>query len=157
MVSESPTQRPHGPYDTGVSVFPRSSGLAEKVEALMHDSQNCYDLDDCADVGGGEVVDPADAQKTDTKAAQLKDQGNKQLAAKNFAKAATTVAAVSKVRPRSKFKTAWRVLDVWRVKCPPRQAATVPIELAFAIGTWLTTLGKGEIAAVILLCFVGLL
>ena len=33
MVSESPTQRPQVPYDTGVSVFPRSSGLAEKVKA----------------------------------------------------------------------------------------------------------------------------
>ena len=30
MVNESPTQRPQAPYDTGVSVFPRSSGLAER-------------------------------------------------------------------------------------------------------------------------------
>ena len=85
---------PPPPMDGGVALdIPRRAPRpvarrASKVEALMHDSQNCYDLDDCADVGGGEVVDPADAQKTDTKAAQLKDQGNKQLAAKNFAKAA---------------------------------------------------------------------
>jgi hypothetical protein len=85
---------PPPPLDGGVALdIPRrapqpAAKRATEVAALMHDAKNCYDLDECDDVGGGAVVDLNDAKTTDAKAAALKDKGNKQLAAKNFAQAA---------------------------------------------------------------------
>jgi integrase len=71
--------------------------------------------------------------------------------------AAMLLAAMSKRRPRHRYKVAWKCLDVWRTRTPPRQAPTVPIELAFAVINWLVLGGRPCEACVTLLCFAGLL
>ena len=71
-------------------------------------------------------------------------------------KAATTIAAIAKVRPRFRFTTAWKCLDVWRVKVPPVQARAFPPEFAQALAIWLVLQGQFIAGTVIILCFAGL-
>ena len=70
--------------------------------------------------------------------------------------AALTIAACARARPRHKYKTAYKVFDVWRGRCPPRQAPTFPPELASGCVTWLALAGRSEMAAGVLLCFCAL-
>ena len=76
--------------------------------------------------------------------------------AEGIGKAALLLAAMSKRRPRHRYMVAWKCLDVWRTRVPPRQAPTVPIELAFGAVSWLTLAGMSA-EACITLCFAGLL
>ena len=46
---------------------------------------------------------------------------------------ALLLAAMAKRRPRRRYKVAWKCLDVWRVRTPPRQAPTVPLDLGWAL------------------------
>ena len=71
--------------------------------------------------------------------------------------AGTLLACLARVRPRLRLKTAWRCIDVWRTRCPPKQAPTVPLELAFAAVSYFTMAGKPNFACAVLLCFAGLL
>ena len=71
--------------------------------------------------------------------------------------AGTLLACLARIRPRLRLKTAWRCLDVWRTRCPPKQAPTVPLELAFAAVSYLTMAGKAGLGCAVLLCFAGLL
>ena len=77
--------------------------------------------------------------------------------AEGIGKAALLLAAMSKRRPRHRYRVAWKCLDVWRTRVPPRQAPTVPIELAFEAVSWLTLAGLSAEACITLLCFTGLL
>jgi hypothetical protein len=77
--------------------------------------------------------------------------------AEGLAAAATLVAAMSKTHPRCSYKTAWKSLDVWRTRCPPRQAPAMPHVLAMACVSWLVGRGRPGIAAGVLLCACGLL
>ena len=36
-----------------------------------------------------------------------------------------------------RYQKSWKILDVWRVCCPPRQAPAMMLELAMAITSWL--------------------
>jgi integrase len=72
-------------------------------------------------------------------------------------RAALTIAACSRVRPRHKYKTAFKVMDVWRVRCPARQAPTFPPEVALGVVSWLCMAGYPALACAVLLCFSGLL
>ena len=74
-----------------------------------------------------------------------------------LAEAGLLIAACSKVRPSHRYKTAWRVLDVWRVRCPAKQAPTFPPEVALGCTTWLLWSGRPQAAMATLLCFAGLL
>lgn len=69
----------------------------------------------------------------------------------------TLVAAVEKAKPRAHLKVAWRVLDAWRMRAPPRQAPTVPHELAYAEVTYLVMAHEFACACVVLLLFCALL
>ena len=40
--------------------------------------------------------------------------------------------------------TAWKVLEVWRLRCPPAQAAAFPPELALGSAVWLVLMGCGH-------------
>jgi len=85
------------------------------------------------------------------------DLYEKDFSVKHFGLGALTIAAVAKAFPRHRLKAAWKVLDVWRVKHPPRQAATMPAELADAVRSWLVLAGQTEAACTVLLCFWALL
>ena len=69
---------------------------------------------------------------------------------------ATVIAAMQKVNPRHKYTTAWKVLEVWRLRCPPAQAAAFPPELALGSAVWLVLMGQPVVGTVMLLCFTGL-
>ena len=74
-----------------------------------------------------------------------------------YARAAVLVASMAKCNPARSYRTAWKTLDVWRQRVPPRQAPAMPLRLALACVTWLTVAGKPSLAAGVLLCFCGLL
>ena len=67
------------------------------------------------------------------------------------------LSALSKAFPRHRYRTAWKALDVWKVRCPPAQAPAIPPELAFAASMWCLMAGQPFVATATLLCFVGLL
>jgi hypothetical protein len=69
--------------------------------------------------------------------------------------ASLLLAAVSKCYPRHSYKTAWRCLDVWRVRTPPVQAPAFPPELALACVSWLMLRRRASAACAVLLCYVG--
>ena len=74
-----------------------------------------------------------------------------------LAGAAVLVAAVAKTHPQGRFRAAWRSLDAWRTRCPPKQAPAMPLELAMAVVGWLTINGRPRIGAAVLLAYSGLL
>jgi hypothetical protein len=71
--------------------------------------------------------------------------------------AGTTVAAMSKTHPRHHYRTAWKCLDVWRVKRPPQQAPAIPRRMLDAAVAWLVIAGYSHVAFAMVLCFYGLL
>ena len=108
MVSESPTQRPQVPYDTGVSVFPRSSGLAEKVKArgsppslkrltattpLASRSQRYSTSADDADTSSGTRLVPVGSAASDGRHAEAPAPGE-------FAASSAATTSLSALRPR---------------------------------------------------------
>ncbi|CAE8732571.1 unnamed protein product, partial [Polarella glacialis] len=73
-----------------------------------------------------------------------------------ISKGSMLVAAVSKIKPRFRLTTSWKVLDVWRVRVPPVQALTFPPEFAFGLAVWMTLAKQHVCAAVVATCFSGL-
>lgn len=71
--------------------------------------------------------------------------------------ASLLLAAVGKAWPSRRFRTAWKVLDAWRVRCPPQQAPAMMWEVAMAITAWLVMAKQPRIAFGVLACFHGLL
>ena len=70
---------------------------------------------------------------------------------------ATLLSALLKRDPRLQLKVAWRVLDVWAVKAPPRQAPAVPPEVLLAVVAVALLLGLEEASTAMLLAYCGLL
>ena len=58
--------------------------------------------------------------------------------AEGIGHAGLLLAAMSKLKPRHKYRVAWRALDVWRQRAPPNQAPAFPQDLAMAVVSWLT-------------------
>jgi hypothetical protein len=52
--------------------------------------------------------------------------------------AAALVASLTKLKPRHKYSISWKVLDVWRTRHPPKQAPSMPRDLAYAVVSWMT-------------------
>jgi len=106
----------------------------------------------------GVAIDDADEAELDMLLAErVLDYFDVYQSKQGLGSASTLVAAFSKVHPRHSYKTAWKCLDAWRVRCPPDQALTVPAELAFGMVSWLVLHGRMQVAACVLLCFTGLL
>ena len=55
------------------------------------------------------------------------------------------LAVLSKVNPREKYKTAWKVLDGFRAEAPVKQAPARPAELAFALAVSAVLCGLHEV------------
>lgn len=66
-------------------------------------------------------------------------------------------AALSKVAPRERDKTAWKLIDVLKADHPPRQAPAMPAELAYAVSVSALLFHQSQVATVCLICFCGLL
>ena len=88
---------------------------------------------------------------------RLIDMNEEGEGTEQIGKAGMLVSAISKMRPRERYKVAWRVLDAWRVQRPPLQAPTFPQDLALGLVTWLLMAGRPHESAAVLLCYVGLL
>eukprot|EP00435_Cladocopium_sp_Y103_P060724 s896_g22.t1 len=67
------------------------------------------------------------------------------------------LSALQKVFPRLRLKTAWRVYDVWGQHQPPKQAPAATPEFLQAMMAMALFLGKPQVAAVMVLCYAGLL
>ena len=74
-----------------------------------------------------------------------------------LAAAGVLLAAFQKCRPQYRFRVGWKALDVWRVRCPPRQAPCFPAALALVCVSWLILAQRASEACAVLLCFTGLL
>lgn len=67
------------------------------------------------------------------------------------------LSALSRIHPRVRYKTAWKVFEVWGRLQPPQQAAAAPPELITAMMVVSFALCRPELALIICLCFSGLL
>ena len=67
------------------------------------------------------------------------------------------LSALGRINPRVRYKTAWKVFEVWGQLQPPKQAAAAPPELLDAMMVASFALNRPELAMVICLCFAGLL
>ena len=66
--------------------------------------------------------------------------------------AAALVASLTKLSPRHKYSISWwKVVDLWRTRHPPKQAASMPRDLAYAVVSWMT-LGSNSQLLVRLVC-----
>ena len=72
-------------------------------------------------------------------------------------KAVYLVAAITKINPTRRFKTAQRVLLRWGTEMPKREAPPMPKDLLLAIVVWLHVHERPVVSTVILICFSGLL
>lgn len=70
---------------------------------------------------------------------------------------ACLLSALSRVNPRLRLKVAWRVLDVWAVREPPRQAAACPPEVLIRMFMMLVLCDRPELGVGFLVCYAGLL
>lgn len=71
--------------------------------------------------------------------------------------AVLVVAAVSKVNPQRKYRTAHAVLEVWKRELPVKQAPALPMSLVQAIAVLLHAGGMKAEAMLVILCFTGVL
>ena len=69
----------------------------------------------------------------------------------------TLVAALHKLAPRHRYKTAMKVLDAWASNLPLRQAPAIPVDVAVVISTFLVASAKHAIGTLLLMCFKGVL
>ena len=67
------------------------------------------------------------------------------------------LAALHRINPRDRYVLSSRVLSYWGALLPPRQAPAAPPEFVFGGASALVLLGQAPIAAVFVLCYVGLL
>ena len=67
------------------------------------------------------------------------------------------LAALGRANPRYRFRTAWKVFDVWGQMQPPMQAGAAPPELLTAMMLAAFALNKVQVAMVICVSFAGLL
>ena len=74
-----------------------------------------------------------------------------------LAAAACLIAAVSKQSPRAHFRTAWKMLDVWRQRVPPIQAPAMTKTMVLALAGWLVVAQQPAVAFVVYICFAFLL
>ena len=70
--------------------------------------------------------------------------------------ASVLLASLSRVNPREKYKSAWKVLDSFRAEVPAKQATAMPPELAFALAGSAVLAGQHEVGSLPMGCFVGL-
>lgn len=70
---------------------------------------------------------------------------------------ALALSALQKIYPRARFKTSWKVLDVWSSHLPVRQAPAAPPELIGAMIAAAVALGRAQLGLLICLCFAGVL
>eukprot|EP00971_Amphidinium_carterae_P264543 5247831-Amphidinium_carterae.1 len=74
-----------------------------------------------------------------------------------YAHAAVLVASHAKTCPHLSLTLAWKALDCWRLRQPPRQAPALPQVVAFGAANLLVLLGRSIAGACIAVCFAGLL
>lgn len=67
------------------------------------------------------------------------------------------LSALGRMNPRVRYKTAWKVFEVWGQLQPPKQAAAAPPELVNAMLAVAFALNRPELAMVMCICFSGLL
>ena len=67
------------------------------------------------------------------------------------------LSALGKINPRAKFRTAWKVYEVWGSLQPPKQAMAAPPEMITAMMVSAFALNRIELGMVMCLCFSGLL
>ena len=79
------------------------------------------------------------------------------LTSEGWAACALMVASMSKQCPHRHFRAAWKCLEVWRKRCPAKEAPAMPAALTFGSVSWLALNGKKHAAGVVLVCFTGLL
>ena len=70
---------------------------------------------------------------------------------------AELLCALLRINPRLRFKTAWRVLDVWQQRQPPHQAPAAPPGAISAIAVLLVSAGRSDLGALVALRYSGLL
>lgn len=67
------------------------------------------------------------------------------------------LSALGRINPRAKYRTAWKVYEVWGSLQPPKQAVAAPPEMITAMMVSAFALNRIELGMVICLCFAGLL
>ena len=67
------------------------------------------------------------------------------------------LSALARVNPRVRYRVSHRVLDVWTVQCPPKQAPAAPPELLVQIFMLLILSGHDCVGVGAMLCYAGLL
>ena len=67
------------------------------------------------------------------------------------------LSALGRVHPKARFKTAWKIFDIWGSLQPPQQAPAAPPELLTAMSVAAFALGRVEVALLISVCYAGLL
>ena len=67
------------------------------------------------------------------------------------------LSALGRLNPRARYKTAWKIFEVWGSLQPPREAAAAPPEMLTAMMISAFALNRVDLALVICLCFSALL
>eukprot|EP00974_Lingulodinium_polyedra_P083822 8116464-Lingulodinium_polyedra.AAC.1 len=67
------------------------------------------------------------------------------------------VAALRKINPRDKYRTAAKVLEAWASAEPPRQAPACPLAVACGLAVAAVLAGQPVVGTVFFLCQTGLL
>jgi integrase len=97
-----------------------------------------------------------EAQLDSTVAEHIVDLYENSAEGEGISEGAVLVSALQKVLPRFRLTTAWKALDIWRVRHPPTQAPAFPPEVALALAVWMLLANQPACATCTLLCFVGL-